>query len=87
MGKTLRKGLAGRLAEGDVPERGLKGVTLLTLDVGALVAGAKYRGEFEERLRAILDEVKQVQGIIDKVEKAHPRVSRRFYCRFWMRGD
>merc|ERR1712159_262754 len=54
-------GLARRILEGDVPET-LKGVSLRTLDFGALVAGAKYRGEFEERLRAVLDEVKEANG-------------------------
>jgi len=61
-GKTsIVEGLAHRLVEGDVPEL-IKGVGLRMLDMGALVAGAKYRGEFEERLRAVLDEVKQAQG-------------------------
>ena len=61
-GKTsIVEGLARRLVEGDVPES-IKGVALRTLDMGALVAGAKYRGEFEERLRAVLDEVKQAEG-------------------------
>ena len=61
-GKTsIVEGLARRILEGDVPES-LKGVSLRTLDMGALVAGAKYRGEFEERLRAVLDEVKRAQG-------------------------
>lgn len=61
-GKTaVVEGLARRILEGDVPET-LKGVSLRTLDFGALVAGAKYRGEFEERLRAVLDEVKSAQG-------------------------
>jgi ATP-dependent Clp protease ATP-binding subunit ClpB len=61
-GKTsIVEGLARRIVEGDVPES-LKGSHLRTLDMGALVAGAKYRGEFEERLRAVLDEVKRAQG-------------------------
>lgn len=61
-GKTaIVEGLARRILEGDVPET-LKGVSLRTLDMGALVAGAKYRGEFEERLRAVLEEVKNAQG-------------------------
>ncbi|GAX20645.1 ATP-dependent Clp protease ATP-binding subunit ClpB [Fistulifera solaris] len=61
-GKTsIVEGLARRLVEGDVPES-IKGVALRTLDMGALVAGAKYRGEFEERLRAVLDEVKRAEG-------------------------
>merc|ERR1712159_532686 len=54
-------GLARRILEGDVPET-LKGVSLRTLDFGAMIAGAKYRGEFEERLRAVLDEVKEANG-------------------------
>jgi len=62
VGKTaIVEGLARRIVEGDVPET-LKGVSLRTLDMGALVAGAKYRGEFEERLRAVLDEVKNANG-------------------------
>lgn len=62
VGKTaIVEGLARRIVEGDVPET-LKGVSLRTLDMGALVAGAKYRGEFEERLRAVLDEVKKAEG-------------------------
>lgn len=62
VGKTsVVEGLARRLVEGDVPES-LKSVSLRTLDMGALVAGAKYRGEFEERLRAVLEEVKKAEG-------------------------
>merc|ERR1711959_794440 len=61
-GKTaVVEGLARRIVEGDVPET-LKGVSLRTLDFGALVAGAKYRGEFEERLLAVLDEIKNAEG-------------------------
>ena len=61
-GKTaVVEGLARRILEGDVPET-LKGVRLRTLDFGAIIAGAKYRGEFEERLRAVLDEVKSAEG-------------------------
>lgn len=61
-GKTaVVEGLARRILEGDVPET-LKGVSLRTLDFGALVAGAKYRGEFEERLRAVLEEIKSAEG-------------------------
>ena len=56
-GKTaIAEGLALRIANGDVPDS-LKGRTLMSLDMGALIAGAKYRGEFEERLKAVLDEV------------------------------
>jgi len=71
-GKTaIVEGLAKRILEGDVPET-LKGVALRTLDMGALVAGAKYRGEFEERLRAVLDECKQAEGkIILFVDEVH----------------
>src|SRR3990172_6587977 len=59
VGKTaIVEGLAGRIVAGDVPE-GLKGKKLIGLDPGAMVAGAKYRGEFEERLKAVLDEIKR----------------------------
>jgi len=61
-GKTsIVEGLARRLVEGDVPES-IKDVSIRTLDMGALIAGAKYQGEFEERLRAVLDEVKKAEG-------------------------
>lgn len=72
VGKTaIVEGLARRIIEGDVPES-LLGVALRTLDMGALVAGAKYRGEFEERLRAVLDEVKKSEGrIILFVDELH----------------
>lgn len=61
-GKTsIVEGLARRILEGDVPET-LKGVSLRTLDMGSLVSGAKYRGEFEERLKAVLEEVKRAEG-------------------------
>eukprot|EP00962_Isochrysis_galbana_P051284 scaffold22669_cov56-Isochrysis_galbana.AAC.1 len=57
VGKTaIAEGLAQRIASGDVPES-LQGRRLLALDMGALIAGAKYRGEFEERLKAVLNEV------------------------------
>ncbi|KAL3925781.1 MAG: hypothetical protein SGILL_000162 [Bacillariaceae sp.] len=63
-GKTaIVEGLARRLVEGDVPET-LKGSALRTLDMGLLIAGAKYQGEFEERLKAVLDEVKNSEGNI-----------------------
>lgn len=62
VGKTaIAEGLAQRIARGDVPE-GLKGKTLFSLDMGALIAGAKYRGEFEERLNAVLKEVADSSG-------------------------
>jgi ATP-dependent Clp protease ATP-binding subunit ClpB len=64
VGKTaIVEGLAQRIARGDVPE-GLRGKTIFALDLGALVAGAKYRGEFEERLKAVLGEVKAGEGRI-----------------------
>ncbi len=64
VGKTaVVEGLAQRIVRGDVPE-GLKEKRLFALDMGALVAGAKYRGEFEERLKAVLDEVKKSDGAI-----------------------
>ena len=64
VGKTaIVEGLAQRIAAGDVPE-GLRDKTIFSLDMGALVAGAKYRGEFEERLKAVLNEVKAADGRI-----------------------
>ncbi len=64
VGKTaIAEGLALRIVNGDVPER-LKGKRLLALDMGALIAGAKYRGEFEERLKAILSEITAAAGEI-----------------------
>jgi len=64
VGKTaIVEGLAQRIVRGDVPE-GLKEKTVFALDMGALIAGAKYRGEFEERLKAVLNEVKEGQGRI-----------------------
>ncbi len=64
VGKTaIVEGLAARIVNGDVPEA-LKGKRLLALDLGALVAGAKYRGEFEERLKAVLKEIESAQGEI-----------------------
>ena len=64
VGKTaIAEGLAQRIVRGDVPE-GLKEKTVFSLDMGALIAGAKYRGEFEERLKAVLTEVKNSEGRI-----------------------
>ncbi|MBW2103794.1 MAG: AAA family ATPase, partial [Deltaproteobacteria bacterium] len=64
VGKTaIVEGLAHRIVRGDVPE-GLKDKTLFALDMGALVAGAKFRGEFEERLKAVLQEIKESEGKI-----------------------
>ncbi|SPF32383.1 protein disaggregation chaperone [Syntrophobacter sp. SbD1] len=64
VGKTaIVEGLAHRIVRGDVPE-GLKGKTIFSLDMGSLVAGAKFRGEFEERLKAVLTEIKEAQGRI-----------------------
>ena len=64
VGKTaIAEGLAQRIVRGDVPDN-LKGRTLFSLDMGALVAGAKYRGEFEERLKSVLTEVKESDGSI-----------------------
>ncbi|GAA3698291.1 ATP-dependent chaperone ClpB [Sphingomonas cynarae] len=64
VGKTaIVEGLALRIANGDVPD-GLKDKTLMSLDMGALIAGAKYRGEFEERLKGVIDEVKAADGDI-----------------------
>jgi len=64
VGKTaIVEGLAHRIVKGDVPE-GLKDKSIFALDLGALVAGAKYRGEFEERLKAVLQEIKESEGSI-----------------------
>ena len=72
VGKTaIVEGLARRIVAGDVPES-LKGKTLISLDLGSMVAGAKYRGEFEERLKAVLDEIKNADGkIITFIDEIH----------------
>ena len=72
VGKTaIAEGLAQRIVAGDVPEA-LKGRRLLALDMGALVAGSKFRGEFEERLKSVIDEVKQAQGeVILFIDEIH----------------
>ena len=64
VGKTaIAEGLAQRIVKGDVPE-GLKDKSIFSLDMGALIAGAKYRGEFEERLKAVLEEIRKSEGSI-----------------------
>ena len=72
VGKTaIAEGLALRIVRGDVPE-GLKECTIFSLDMGSLVAGAKYRGEFEERLKAVLQEIKKSEGkIILFIDEIH----------------
>ncbi len=75
VGKTaIVEGLAQRIANGDVPE-GLKTKRIVAIDLSALVAGAKYRGEFEERLKAVLDEIKHSEGqIITFIDEMHTLV-------------
>ncbi|HET6560700.1 MAG TPA: ATP-dependent chaperone ClpB [Marmoricola sp.] len=72
VGKTaVVEGLAQRIVDGDVPDS-LKGRRLLSLDLGAMVAGAKYRGEFEERLKAVLTEIKEAEGqVITFIDELH----------------
>src|SRR5881296_751389 len=75
VGKTaIVEGLAQRIVAGDVPE-GLKGKTLVALDIGSLVAGSKYRGEFEDRLKAVLKEITESEGqIICFIDELHTLV-------------
>ncbi|MBI2858328.1 MAG: AAA family ATPase [Chloroflexi bacterium] len=72
VGKTaIAEGLAQRIADGDVPES-LKGKRVVGLDMGALVAGSKFRGEFEERLKAVMDEIRQSKGeVILFIDEMH----------------
>jgi ATP-dependent Clp protease ATP-binding subunit ClpC len=67
---TVVEGLAQRIAFGDVPET-IEGKKVITLDMGLLVAGTKYRGEFEERLKKLMEEIKQADDIILVIDEVH----------------
>ena len=82
-GKTaIAEGLAHRIIAGDVPEN-LKDKTLYALDMGALIAGAKYKGEFEERLKSVIKEVTDANGevllFIDEIHRLHPAIEEYLY--------
>ena len=68
--RLLSKGLAHRIVSGDVPET-LEGKRLITLDIGSLVAGTKYRGEFEERLKKVIEEIKTAGNCILFIDEFH----------------
>ncbi len=71
VGKTaIAEGLAQRIAEGNIPEL-LKGKRVVTLDLSGMVAGAKYRGEFEERLKSVMEEIKQAKDVILFIDEMH----------------
>ena len=77
VGKTaIAEGLAQKIVAGDVPEI-LRGRRVLALDLGAMVAGAKYRGEFEERLKGALDEVQRAKDVVLFIDELHNVVGRR----------